>query len=61
LDFINELKAKGLMDKIPIFVVSNTASHEKIEKYQALGISHYFTKANHNLKEIIKELEKVLK
>jgi CheY-like chemotaxis protein len=61
LDFVNVLRQNRFLEKTPIFVVSNTASADKIEKYQALGIKKYFTKANHNLKEIIKDIEKSLK
>lgn len=45
---------------IPIFIVSNTASSDKVLTYLSLGASKYFVKSNHKLDEIIKEIDKVL-
>lgn len=45
---------------IPIFVVSNTASNDKVSAYLALGAEKYFVKANHKLDEIIKEISETL-
>ena len=43
---------------IPIFVVSNTASSEKVEEYNRLGIDCYFTKSDHRLEDIIGVISK---
>ena len=38
---------------IPVFVVSNTASDDKVHQYMTLGIEKYFVKAESALDEII--------
>lgn len=38
---------------VPIFVVSNTASADKVTSYIKLGVKEYIVKANHRLDEII--------
>ena len=45
---------------IPIFVVSNTASADKVSTYMSLGAKKYFVKSNHRLDEIIAEISKEL-
>lgn len=45
---------------IPIFVVSNTASPDKVATYMSLGAKEYFIKANHRLDEIIAQIGKEL-
>lgn len=45
---------------IPIFVVSNTVSSEKVSAYLALGAKKYFVKSTHKLDEIINEINKTL-
>jgi len=54
LDFVVTLKNSPTCKKIPIFVVSNTASPEKVSSYLKLGIEKYYTKADYRLDEIIK-------
>lgn len=46
--------------KIPVFVVSNTASDEKVQAYMRLGVEKYYTKSNHRLDEIILDLKSTL-
>jgi DNA-binding response OmpR family regulator len=62
LDFIawckEEINSK--CNLIPIFVVSNTASAEKVATYMSLGARKYFVKSNHKLDEIISEISKSL-
>ena len=60
LDFVTILKSNELWKRIPIFVVSNTASPDKIKSYIHLGIDKYFVKSNYRLDEIIRDLRKVL-
>lgn len=43
---------------LPIFVVSNTASSDKVTTYMTLGAKKYFVKSNHKLNEIIEEISK---
>ncbi len=64
LDFVAWCKAEGntKCKKVPIFVVSNTATPDKVATYMSLGIRDYYVKANYRLDEIIKDIsEKVLK
>lgn len=60
LDFVAKVKSDDQFKKIPIFVVSNTASPEKVRSYIRFGISKYYTKADHRLDEIIEDLKKAL-
>lgn len=45
---------------VPIFVVSNTATSDKVTSYMKLGADKYFVKSNHKLAEIIEEIKKTL-
>jgi DNA-binding response OmpR family regulator len=60
LDFVAWCKEEDNIKckSIPIFVVSNTASQDKVTSYMALGASKYFVKSNHRLDEIILEISK---
>ena len=61
LDFVTKLKTHdGRWKNIPIFVVSNTASPDKVQSYLRLGINKYYTKADHRLDEIISEIKSFL-
>lgn len=55
LDFLAWCKEYdgGKYKGIPIFVVSNTASADKVSTYMQLGAKEYFVKSNHRLDEII--------
>lgn len=57
LDFVAQLKLNKNTKKIPIFVVSNTVSNDKIGSYLSLGVNKYFTKANHSLADIIEDMQ----
>lgn len=46
--------------QVPIFVVSNTASSEKVASYLSLGAEKYFIKSNYKLSQIIDEIKKSL-
>ena len=61
LDFVTKLKNVGSKwRKIPIFVVSNTASSSNVQSYLRLGVSKYCVKAEHRLDEIIGEIKSFL-
>jgi len=61
LDFVAKIKSHdGKWKHIPIFVVSNTASADKVQSYIQLGISKYFVKAEHRLDGIINEIKSLL-
>lgn len=62
LDFVANIKSQESTNKnIPIFVVSNTASNDKIRSYIKFGINKYYVKAEHSLEQIISDLKTVLK
>jgi len=62
LDLVTRMKNKGSKWKdIHIFVVSNTASPDKVNSYLDLGVDKYFTKADYRLDDIIKDINGVLK
>lgn len=62
LDFVVECKKEDSWCKdIPIFVVSNTASPDKVQAYLKLGVNKYFVKAEKRLDDIINEMLKELK
>lgn len=58
LDLVSKIKQDGAKwKKLPIFVVSNTATPDKIQSYIQLGISKYYVKAEHRLDGIINEIK----
>lgn len=57
LDFVAKIKTEGSeWKKIQIFVVSNTASPDKISSYLNLGVDKYYTKADFRLDKIISDI-----
>lgn len=61
LDFVIQLKNNPQWQKIPIFVVSNTASSGNIRSYIQLGVNNYYTKADYDIAQIINDIEYSLK
>ena len=56
-DLIVSLRERGgILGQIPIFVVSNTATPDKIQSYIRFGVEKYYTKSDHSLEEIIKDI-----
>lgn len=53
LAFMQELKANPAWTNIPVVVVSNSASPEKVSNMLALGARKYILKAEYRLDEII--------
>jgi DNA-binding response OmpR family regulator len=60
LDFVAKVKNNETWKKIPIFVVSNTATADKVKTYLELGVTKYFTKSDYRLDEIINDISKSL-
>lgn len=61
LDLVAKLKDdKSPWKKLPIFVVSNTATADKVNSYIRFGIEKYFTKSDYRLEEIIADITKCL-
>lgn len=61
LDFVAKVKENQEWKNIPIFVVSNTASPDKVRSYLQLGVEKYFTKSDFRLDQIIEEITKQFK
>ncbi len=59
LDFVVAIKNNERWKKIPVFVVSNTASPEKVRSYIKFGVTKYYTKADFRLDEIIDDMKKI--
>ncbi|MFC1687348.1 response regulator [Patescibacteria group bacterium] len=60
LDFVAEVKNNDEWKHIPIFVISNTASQDKVTTYIRLGIDKYYTKADFRLEQIINDIKESL-
>lgn len=53
LEFMEELKKNEAWAKIPVIVVSNSASTDKVHRMLALGASDYLLKSDYRLEQII--------
>ena len=61
LDLVMKLKnPTNKWSKIPIFVVSNTASSTNVQSYIRLGVSKYCVKAEHRLDGIVRDIKSFL-
>lgn len=61
LDFLARIKQEDSKWKnVPIFVVSNTASPEKMQTYLRLGAVKFYIKAEKRLEEIIADIKTFL-
>jgi len=61
LDLVAILKKEeSKWRNIPIFVVSNTASPEKVQSYMHLGVDKYYTKSDFRLDQIIGDIKQFL-
>ena len=58
LYFVSRVKTNKKWKSIPIFVVSNTASPDKVHSYLSLGVEKYFVKSEKKLDEIILDIKK---
>ena len=59
LELLEELKKNETWAKIPVLVVSNTASDEKVDKMTALGITDYFVKAENDIDELVEHVKNI--
>lgn len=53
LEFMDQLKQKPLWAAIPVVVVSNSASADKVSRMLALGVKKYLLKAETRLEDLI--------
>lgn len=56
LTFMSRLKENKAWSNIPVFVVSNSATPDKVNSMLALGAKKYLVKAEYKLDEIIKTI-----
>jgi len=57
LDLVSLMKdVNSKWKKIPIFVVSNTATPEKVDSYLHFGVDKYYTKSDYRLEDIINDI-----
>lgn len=62
LDFITKIRKDGsAWKKLPVFVISNTVSPEKVQSYLKLGVLKCYTKVDFRLDQIIADIKKFLK
>ncbi len=62
IDFVAKVKSQSKKwGKLPIFVVSNTASSNNVNSYKQLGVTSYSVKADHHLGDITKNIKSFLK
>lgn len=59
IDFMKSVHDKSDWAQIPVLVVSNSASPEKVEKMLELGVKKYLIKAEHRLDDLIEEIKKL--
>jgi DNA-binding response OmpR family regulator len=58
LDLVAKIKEDtSAWKNVPIFVVSNTATAEKVHSYMKLGVKNYYTKADFKLEQIIADIK----
>ena len=61
LDFVATVKGENSSwQNVPIFVVSNTASPDKVQTYLRLGVNKYYTKSDYRLDGIISDIQSYL-
>lgn len=60
LDIAARVKDDENLKKIPIFVVSNTATDDKVQSYLHLGVDKYYTKAHTEIDKVVGEVIETL-
>lgn len=56
LDFVAKMKNMDAWKSTPIFVVSNTASADKVQSYLQFGVEKYYVKSQEKLETIINDI-----
>jgi CheY-like chemotaxis protein len=60
LEFMEQLKTEAKWAKIPVMVVSNSATPEKVQRMLALGANEYLLKAEYRLDDLIARMQSVI-
>ena len=58
INFMEKLKSQKGFANIPVLVISNSASPDKVHRMLALGAKEYFIKAEHRLDELVDQIKK---
>ncbi len=57
-EFMTEFKKNDSWAKVPVLVVSNSASVEKVKLMRELGVVDYLVKSDHGLAEVLEIVKK---
>ena len=60
ITFMQEIRKNALWSKIPVVVISNSASDDKVKNMLALGAKKYLLKAEYRLDDLIAEISKFI-
>lgn len=60
VDLVRYIRSDKKLKDISVFVVSNTASPDKIQEYLNLGAKKYYTKSNYRLDQIVVDIKESL-
>jgi len=60
LDIVARMKESDDWKSIPIFVVSNTATDEKVTSYIELGVDKFYVKSEVKIQDIVDQIEKAI-
>lgn len=60
LEVLTEIRENNSWNKVPVFIVSNSANDESVHTMLALGAKKYILKAEHRLEDIITEITNIL-
>lgn len=60
IELMNQLKTDPKFQQIPVVVVSNSASADKVHHMLALGATKYIVKADYRLDQIIEMIKEIL-
>jgi CheY-like chemotaxis protein len=61
LDFMKELKKYNNLVNIPVIVVSNSASPQKVQEMLDMGAKKYILKAENRLDEIVQSMQELIR
>jgi len=57
---LDKLREEGLIDSVPIIVLSNLGQQSDIKKCEEYGVKDYLIKADYTIAEIVEKINKVI-
>lgn len=60
LEFMDRINENEKWKRIPVMVVSNSASKQKMDAMYALGVKKYLLKAQYRLEDLMGEIKEIL-